>query len=277
MIAFAKSNSLSRPKTPDQPPRSCDEIILGENGSQPHAHLLSDRTYRISLRNLSVNERPQERLERLGASSLSDTELLAMILRKGTSDLDVINLASEMIQAAGSLAGCTRFTAEDFKKFRGVGTVKSLQLLAVMEVARRVLTEESGKLPILDEPVKVAEFMRPRIVGLTVEKFWVLSLNTKNRLIQASEISSGTANASLVHPREVFREAIRQSATAVICVHNHPSGDPAPSSADIKVTKVLRSSAETIQIQLVDHIIVGSRERDPCASGYFSFSERGIL
>lgn len=233
--------------------------------------------YVSRLRELAVNERPQERLERLGAAYLSDTELLAMLLRSGTSGCDVLTLAQQLIARAGSLAGCLRFSARDFETFPGIGKVKALQLVAVMEVARRVLTTDASEAPILDEPAKVARFMQSRATGLAVEKFWVLSLNTKNRLMRVSEVTSGTATASLVHPREVFREALREGATNVICVHNHPSGDPAPSSADLRVTRTLREAAGVMQIPLLDHVIVGFPGADPTGLGFYSFAEAGLL
>ncbi len=229
------------------------------------------------LREMAVHERPQERLERLGASVLSDSELLAMLLRSGSKGFDVISVSKSMIAEAGSLSALMRWSQQDFTKVKGVGKVKALQLLAVMEVAKRVLTQEGAESPLLDTPEKVYKQMIPYAAGLDVEKFWVLCLNRKNRLMRLVEVTSGTATASLVHPREVFRNAIREGAAAIICAHNHPSGDPAPSSADIQITRQLRSAAETIGIDLLDHAIIGSMHADPLGRGYYSFADSGLI
>lgn len=220
------------------------------------------------LRDLAVGERPQERLERFGAAALSDTELLAMLLRSGSRDMDVLSLASRLIADAGSLGGLISWTETDFQRLKGIGRVKALQLVTVLEIARRVLDQRRGEAPILNRPELVFAYFQPIIPGLEVEKLWVLCLNRKNRLIKRVEVTSGTATGSLAHPREVFRAAIREAATAVICVHNHPSGDPAPSSADLQVTRRLREAAQAIDIELMDHLILGSKTGDPAGCGY---------
>lgn len=229
------------------------------------------------LRDLAVNDRPQERLERLGPSVLSDTELLAMLLRSGSRDLDVIGLATQVISEAGSLAGLIKWTDTDFQKLKGIGKVKSLQLITVMEIARRVLAQQGGSQPTLNTPELIFTYFRPFAIGLEVEKFWVLCLNRKNVLIKRVEVTSGTASSSLVHPREVFREAIRLGALSIVAVHNHPSGDPNPSSADIQVTRQLREASRTVGIDLLDHIIVGNSAGDPGGRGFYSFHEAGLL
>ena len=238
----------------------------------PAASLSSNR-----LASTAVDERPQERMQRDGASVLSDAELLAMLLRSGTQGHDVLTLANELVSEAGSLADLTRWTRRDFEKRKGIGRVKALQLLAVMEVSKRVLSQERGRQPVLDEPASIARFCRPSSLGLAVEKFWVLCLNRRNRLLRQVEVTSGTAGSTLVHPREVFRAAIETSASAVVCVHNHPSGDPAPSAADVRVTRTLREAAQTVDIALLDHVIVGDAAHDPAGLGYYSFRDAGVL
>jgi len=131
--------------------------------------------------------------------------------------------------------------------------------------------------PVLNRPELIANHFAPIVHGLEVEKFWVLCLNRKNRLKKLVEVTSGTATSSLAHPREVFRCAIREGATAVACVHNHPSGDPAPSAADVQVTRQLRDAAKAIDIELLDHVIIGRAGVDPTGLGYFSFRSAGIL
>ncbi|RRJ97928.1 JAB domain-containing protein [Opitutaceae bacterium TAV4] len=229
------------------------------------------------LRAMADSERPQERLARLGPASLSDTELLAMLLRSGTRGHDVITLATRLIQAAGSLHGLTRWVGADFRRMRGIGPVKALQLVTVMEVARRILFQGMGEAPELNDGAAVAAYMRPQLQGLTVEKCWVLCLNARMRLLRCVEITSGTANSTLCHAREVFRDAIREAASALILVHNHPSGDPMPSSADTALTRRLRQASEVLEIKLVDHVIVGSPEADPTGRGFFSFREMGLV
>lgn len=225
----------------------------------------------------AVGERPQERLEKFGAGSLSDTELLAMLLRSGTRGHDVLTVASRLIAEAGSLAGLIGWQTADFRRLRGIGPVKALQLVTVMEVARRVVGQQAGEAPLLNRADLVAAYFQPLTAGLAVEKFWVLCLNRKNRLQKRVEITSGTATAALAHPREVFRSAIRESAAAVICVHNHPSGDPAPSAPDVQVTRQLREAAKAVEIDLLDHVIVGSPSADPVGRGFYSFREAGML
>lgn len=224
-----------------------------------------------------ASERPQERLERHGASALSDREILAMILRSGPRGVDVLTLSDDLLQMAGSLSNLLRCSPEDFQQIHGIGKVKSLQLIAVMDFARRVLQEDPQVAVQFDTPEVVARHFHTLTAGLEVEKFWVLCLDRKNRLIRRVEATSGTATSSLVHSREVFREAIRLSASAIIVAHNHPSGDPAPSRADIQVTRQLREAARVICIDLLDHIIIGRRPVDPQGLGFYSFNEAGLL
>ena len=239
---------------------------------------MSEATYQpLRLKDLAVGERPQERLERLGPAALSDTELLAMLLRSGSKGHNVLLVAQGLLAEAGSLAALVQWSETDLRRIKSIGPVKALQLVAVMEVARRVLAKESEVAPALNRPALVLEHFQPQLTGLAVEKFWVLCLNRKNRLLKQVEISSGTATSSLAHPREVFRAAIRHGAAAVVCVHNHPSGDPAPSAADIQVTRQLREAAKAVDIDLVDHVIVGRPATDPRGLGYYSFREAGIL
>lgn len=226
---------------------------------------------------LALSERPQERLEALGPGSLSDTELVAMILRKGTASEDVLRLSARLIAEAGSLAGLMRWSAEDFQRLHGIGRVKALQLVAVGEIARRMMVQGEPTAEAFDSPDRVFRYFRGIVAGLAVEKFWVLCLNRKNRLLRLATITTGTANSSLVHPREVYREAIRQGSSAIVAVHNHPSGDPNPSRADVQVTRQLKQASEVVGIDLLDHVIVGNEVMDPAKRGYFSFQNAGML
>ncbi|MDX2112074.1 MAG: DNA repair protein RadC [Verrucomicrobiota bacterium] len=231
----------------------------------------------LRLRDMAVNERPQERLERHGARHLSDTDLLAMILRSGSVHLDVLGVSATLLAQAGSLANLLKWTETDLRQIKGIGKVKALQLITVLEIARRILIQQGGETPELSKPEAVFAHLAPLAAGLEVEKFWTICLNRKNRLIKLVEITSGTATGSLAHPREVFREAIRVAASAIIVAHNHPSGDPFPSSQDVKTTRQLRDAAGIIGIDLLDHIIVGRPEADPTHRGYYSFAQAGML
>ena len=229
------------------------------------------------LREMAVGERPQERLEKFGADALSDSELLAMLLRSGTRGQDVLTLASRLIGEAGSLAGLIAWGANDFQRLKGIGRIKALQLVTVMEIARRIIGQNVPEAPLLSRPEAICDYLRPFTLGLEVEKFWVLCLNRKNRLLKRVEITSGTATAALAHPREVFRAAMRESAVALVCVHNHPSGDPAPSAPDLHVTRLLREAAKAVDIELLDHVIIGRATADPTGRGFYSFRQAGML
>lgn len=222
-------------------------------------------------------ERPQERLQRFGPQALGDAELLAMLLRSGTRGTDVLTLSGRLLGEAGSLAGLLAWREADFRRLRGIGRVKALQLVTVMELARRVLGQQEEDSPSLREADQIVRHLRPVTAGLEVEKFWVLCLNRRHRLLKRVEMTSGTANATLAHPREVFRIAVREGASAIACSHNHPSGDPTPSSADVEVTRMLREASRAVDIPLVDHVIVGQPGADPAGRGYYSFREAGMV
>lgn len=231
----------------------------------------------LRVKDLAVNDRPQERLARLGSAALSDAELLAMLLRSGGKGNNVLTIAQKLLSDAGSLAALVQWSDADFRRAKGIGSVKALQLVTVMEIARRVRASDADVAPILNRPELVFAHLQPTAHGLMIEKFWVLCLNRKNRLLKQVEVTSGTATSSLAHPREVFREAIRQGATAVICAHNHPSGDPAPSAADIQITRQLREAAKAVEIDLIDHVILGRAATDPIGLGFYSFRQSGVL
>ncbi len=240
---------------------------------------MSDESYPpLRVKDLAVSDRPQERLEKLGPGALSDTELLAMLLRSGSRGHNVISIAQRLIAEAGSLAALVKWNEADFRRLTGIGRVKALQLVTVMEIVRRGMAKGADpEDAVLNRPELIHAHFKAQTAGLAVEKFWVLCLNRKNRLLKQVEVTSGTATSSLAHPREVFREAIRQGATAVVCVHNHPSGDPAPSAADVQVTRQLRDAAKAVDIELLDHVIVGRAGADPQGRGYYSFREAGVI
>jgi DNA repair protein RadC len=227
---------------------------------------------------MAVSEQPPQRLENFDVNAVADTELLAMILQgNGVRIHQAVDLASRLIGEAGALAGLISWTAADYRLMKGIGRIKGLQLGAIAEIARRMMTAQRVTPPMLNRPELIAAHFATTVAGLQVEKFWVLCLNRKNRLLKQVEITSGTATAALAHPREVFRAAIRESAAAIACVHNHPSGDPAPSAPDLQVTRLLRDAAKAGDIDLLDHVIIGRADADPIGVGHFSFRSAGLL
>lgn len=220
---------------------------------------------------------PQARFESFGAGALSDTELLALLLQPGANNVEVLQTASRLLAEAGSLHELLRWHVTDYQRLKGIGVTKAKQLVAIVEIARRMMQRGQEPKPMFNRPELVFEHLRPLTSGLAIEKFWVACLNRKNRLIKLVELTSGTATSSLAHPREVFREAIRHGATAIVCIHNHPSGDPSPSAADVQLTRQLREAARAVDIDLVDHVVMGMPETDPCGQGWYSFRSAGIV
>ncbi len=226
---------------------------------------------------LSEGERPQERAFTHGVGKLSDTELLALILRSGTRGHDVITLAEGLLAEAGSLHALARWHESDFRRRKGIGRIKALQLCTVMEIVRRVLQAERLAPAIFREPEDIVAYLTPRALGLNMEKCWVLTLNTRNRLQRCVELTSGTANQTLVRASEVLREVVRDGATGFIIAHNHPSGDPSPSAADNQITRRLRTAAEALDISFQDHIVIGDPANDPVGLGHYSYRAAGLL
>ena len=213
----------------------------------------------------------------MGVNALSDTELVALTIGCGRQIDEGLALAGRLLAEAGSIRRLLSWTEGDFRRLKGIGRAKAWQLVAAFEMGRRALRQEVGEAPILGRADLVAKFLEPYAAGLEVEKFWVLCLNRKNRLIKLVEVTSGTATSALAHPREVFRAAIRESACAVCCAHGHPSGDPSPSSADVEITRLLREASRTVEIALADHVIVGRAGADPLGRGWYSFKQAGLL
>lgn len=226
---------------------------------------------------IACGEQPQQRFETYGAAAMSDTELIALLLHTGIRGGSVRELASRIIAQAGSMAGLATWKCEDFRRLKGIGPAKGRQLAALIEISRRMMKDAAGEAPVFDRPEQIAAHLTPIIQGLEVEKFWVFCLNRRNRLKKLVELTSGTATNTLAHPREVFRAAIQYGATAIICAHNHPSGDPAPSNADVQITRQLREASKAVDIHLSDHVVCGQISSDPQGRGYYSFRQAGML
>jgi len=219
-------------------------------------------------------ERPREKLAAHGASALTDPELIAILLRTGVPGTNAIEVARELLKEYGSLRGLSRCSMHELKKIPGIGPAKAVQLAAAFDLGNRLARETLSKQKI-DSPELVNELVGPEMRRLRKESLRVILLDTRYHLIRVEEVSIGSVNESIAHPRDVFRPAVIAFAYAVIVVHNHPSGDASPSQADHSLTRRLAEAAELLQIKLLDHIIIGApAEGSP---GYFSFKEAGVL
>lgn len=208
---------------------------------------------------LPETERPRERLARLGAEALSEQELLCCILGRGIAGESVLVTAQRLLQRFGSVRDLAEASVEQLAQVRGVGAAKAVQLKAAVELARRVALPSNGPATIIDSPEAAAALVRPQLIDKKKEHFVALLLDNRHSLIRLAEISVGSLSASLVHPRELFKEAIAASAAAIILVHNHPSGDPQPSDHDVALTKQLLQAGKLLGIEVVDHLIVAAR------------------
>ncbi|HZG58026.1 RadC family protein [Paenibacillus sp.] len=222
------------------------------------------------LREVPEDERPRERMLRAGASGMSNAELLAVILRTGTRNESAVTLSQRLLLQAGGLRGLADRSAEQLCEQRGIGTAKALQLLAALELGRRMARAELEASPIIRSPEDVSTLVMEDLRYLQQEHFVALFLNTKNRVVGRETLSVGSLNAAIVHPRELFRAAVKRSAASIICVHNHPSGDPTPSAEDIQLTHRLVEAGHIIGIEVLDHVVIGDRR-------YASLKERGEM
>ena len=211
----------------------------------------------LRLKDQPASERPRERLVARGPDALSHAELIAILLRTGLKGVNVVLVGQTLVQKFGSLNALALASVDELRKVPGIGRDKAATLVAAFALARRMEQERREESPVLDNPATVVNFMRESNRLKNVEAFQVLLLNTRKRLIRVEEISDGTLDTLLVHPREVFRAAIVANAAGIVLVHNHPSGDPTPSEADIKVTRDLIRAGQLLKIEVVDHVIIG--------------------
>jgi len=228
----------------------------------------------LRLKDQPASERPRERLVARGPDALTHAELIAILLRTGLKGVNVVQVGQGLLQRFGSLNALALATVDELRAVPGIGRDKAATLVAAFALARRMEQERREESPLLDNPLTVLQFMRESNRLKNVESFQVLLLNTRKRLIRAEEVSEGLLDTLLVHPREVFRAAIAANAAAILLVHNHPSGDPAPSEADIKVTRDLIRAGGLLRIEVVDHIIIG-RASAGRAKDYSSLRELG--
>ena len=217
------------------------------------------------MKSVATHDRPREKLQRLGAAALGDNELLAIVLGQGRARASALDLANAML-AEGGLRALSRARQDDLRRVPGIGAARAAQVMAAIELGRRSLTRSDDARLQLNSPRSVAEYLLPQFGNRPVEQFGVLSLDTKHRVIRASILSVGSLDTSIVHPREVFREATASGAAAVVLFHNHPSGDPEPSVDDVRLTERLMAAGILMGIDVLDHVILADVK-------YFSFRE----
>ncbi len=235
-----------------------------------HGELQEPAVYRPAIKDWPVDERPREKLLNHGPAALSDAELLTILIRQGSGKSSALDLAKKVLHDAHNLHGVAAMSAVELMRMKGIGEAKAVELLAAFEVGRRLEARQDAEKTVVRSPDDVAKIMIPRLRDLTTEEFHVLVLDAQNGVRKEVKLTSGTLNASLVHPREVFKVAIDHRAAAIVVVHNHPSGNLEPSREDIDITHQLVEAGKTIGIPVHDHLIVA-------ATGYTSMAERGLL
>ncbi|MFD2705169.1 RadC family protein [Salibacterium lacus] len=211
------------------------------------------------IKDVPFSERPREKMAKFGAEQLSNQELLAVLIRSGTKEESVLQLSQRVLYDFDGLLMLKDATIEELQTIKGIGLAKALEMRAAIELGRRIYTYHEEERWVIRSPEDVSGLVMEEMRFLTQEHFVILCLNTKNQVIHRQTLFIGSLNSSIVHPREVFKEALRRSAAAVICIHNHPSGDPGPSREDIDVTKRLIEAGRILGIDVLDHIIIGDR------------------
>lgn len=225
--------------------------------------------YQVMIRDLPREERPRERLRNYGPSSLSTAELLAIILRTGTKSENVLNLSTRLMSRFGGLSGLARAGFDELCGVHGFGEAKTAQLKAAFELGRRVVSFQESERPTVQSPQDIANLLQGEMGFLEQEHLRVVLLNTRNRVLSVHEVYKGNANSAMIRPGEVFREAVRANALAIILVHNHPSGDPAPSDDDVQITRQIIDAGKLLDIEVLDHVVLAQR-------GFVSLKERKL-
>ncbi|WP_243386158.1 RadC family protein [Bacillus kexueae] len=224
----------------------------------------------LSIRDFPKDDRPRERMMNEGPESLSNHELLAILLRTGTKNESALHLANKLLKQFDGLRLLKDATVEEITSIQGIGQAKAVQIMAALELGRRIHQLTYEERYVIRSPKDAADYVMEEMRFLTQEHFVCIYLNTKNQVLQKRTVFIGSLNASIVHPREVFKSALKRSAASLICVHNHPSGDPTPSREDIEVTRRLAECGKLIGIEMLDHIIIGEHK-------FVSLKEKGYL
>jgi DNA repair protein RadC len=222
------------------------------------------------MKEVAPHDRPREKLARLGAHALGDNELLAVVLGNGSRHADALELANRLIDSSGGMHGLTRMGLDHLRRVPGVGPARAAQVVAAIEFGRRTLLRGGVDRPRLTTPRHLAAYLLPQYGACTVEQFGLVMLDTKHRVIRVKVVAVGSLDTTVVHPREVFREAAFASASAVVLFHNHPSGDPAPSPDDLALTTRMVHAGAVMGIDVVDHLILADQR-------YVSLAEIGYV
>lgn len=224
----------------------------------------------MKIKDIDIQDRPREKMQKYGASSLSIEELLAILINTGTKEMSAIGVARKIIEKTNGVKGLSDITFPELCEIKGIGYAKATRIYAALELSKMVSKAKGISNFRLNSPESVADLFMEELRYLKKEIVKLLLLGTKGQIVGDVVLSEGSLNLSVVHPREVFKEAIIRSANSIILIHNHPSGDPNPSKEDIDITKKIKSSGEILGIQLLDHIIIGDGE-------YFSLREKGYI
>lgn len=222
----------------------------------------------MRIKDIPPENRPRERMMKYGPDALSDAEMLAIILKTGTKGENVTDVANRLIQKYG-IDRLSKLTLPELQEINGIGPAKAMQITAVFHLNKRCRFAEKEKTPVKTAR-DVYDYARPLLAEKEKEHIMVMYLDAKNRINKHETVSMGTLNSSLIHPREIFKTAIKENTNAIIVAHNHPSGDPTPSKDDREITKELHSAGELLEIQMLDHVIIGK-------DNYYSFKERNQL
>ena len=224
----------------------------------------------FTVHDLPKPERPRERLKQFGPEALSAQELLALIIGRGVSKKSVMTIAQELVIKFGNIKTISEATIEELSQIKGIGFAKAAQIKACFELGKRMDLEPELKDFDIKDPQSVVKAISASIKDKAKEHFKLILLNARNKILGISTISIGSLNASIVHPREVFKDAIMHNAYSVVLAHNHPSGDPEPSEDDLKMTRKLIESGKILGIEVLDHLIIGK-------NAFYSFKEKGLL
>ena len=230
------------------------------------------RHEKLKIKEMAIDERPREKMTKYGCDKLSNSELLSIILRTGSKNMSAIELSSQIINMdkTQGITALTNITIEELSKVPGIGLAKACQVIASIELGKRISKIKSAVNKTVKSPQDISQMYMQDLRYLKKEVFKILLLNTKNDIINDIDISVGSLNSSIVHPREVFIEAIKRSANKIILMHNHPSGNPKPSTEDKEITNRLVKTGEIVGIHVLDHIIIGD-------DSYYSFKENLLI